>query len=118
MAEAERPVEAGRRILKLLGMVAGLLVFGLALFLLYRELRSFHPRQIVDDLRGLPVPAILLAVIATAWLTRYGHRHVEYPGDLWRQFMPDGQAPRALRALAGVGAVALVSGGVKGIVGR
>lgn len=64
MAEAEGRVETGRRILKLLGMAAGLLLFGLALFLLYRELRSFHPREIVDGLRGLPLSSVLLAVAA------------------------------------------------------
>ena len=64
MAEAEERVGTSRRILKRLGMAAGLLVFGLAAFLLYRELRSFHPRQIFDDLRGLPVSSVLTAVAA------------------------------------------------------
>jgi phosphatidylglycerol lysyltransferase len=60
---------------------------------------------------GLSAPwlaGIAVAIIATAWLGRYAHRHAEYSNEMWWQFMLDAHAPRSLRALAGVGAVALI----------
>ncbi|MCX7029619.1 MAG: phosphatidylglycerol lysyltransferase domain-containing protein [Spirochaetes bacterium] len=65
MADAERPGSAARSLLKRLGMAAGVLVFGVAPWFLYRELRSFHPREIADDIRGFPGSSILLAAAAT-----------------------------------------------------
>jgi phosphatidylglycerol lysyltransferase len=109
MSEAERPVETSRRILKLLGLAVGLLVFGLAAFLLYRELRTFHPRQIVDDLRSLPLSSVLLAVAAmilsylaaTAydWL---GTRFISRPMG-WRKTAPVTVAAISIGNAAGFG---------------
>ena len=74
--------------------------------------RFFFRRSSLLD-GGLSAPwiaAIVVAVIATAWLARYASpaRRV-FERDLWWQFMLDGRAPRSLRALAGVGAAALVA---------
>jgi uncharacterized membrane protein YbhN (UPF0104 family) len=65
MADAKRSDARGLGILKPLGMAVGVLVFGLSLWLLYRELRSFHPREIAAAIRGLPLRSIALALAAT-----------------------------------------------------
>jgi phosphatidylglycerol lysyltransferase len=47
------------------------------------------------------VVAILLALIGSAWLGLFAHKHVEYSGDLWWRFTFEGDAPRFLRATVG-----------------
>jgi phosphatidylglycerol lysyltransferase len=66
--------------------VLGALLFGAALWILHRELRSYHYADLVRELRALPTPQILLALCLTALdyavLTSYdalGLRYVGHP---------------------------------------
>ena len=54
------------------------------------------------------IVAIGLVLVATAFLTVFAFKHVEYSHDLWWRFAIHGHAPRSLRAL--VGAAALAAG--------
>jgi phosphatidylglycerol lysyltransferase len=57
----------------------------------------FSPRWIV---------AVILVLMATAWLTVFAHRPVALNRYLWLQVTPEGDAARSLRALGGVLGVA------------
>lgn len=46
--------------------------------------------------------AILAVVLGSIWLGLFAYRHVDYAGELWWQFLLEGDAPRFLRAGAGV----------------
>jgi phosphatidylglycerol lysyltransferase len=46
--------------------------------------------------------AVVLALVATAWLGLFSYRHIAYTNDLWWQFTLNGDAPRFLRAQVGV----------------
>src|SRR5262249_30412103 len=48
------------------------------------------------------VTAIILILIASAWLGFFSYKHVEYSNDLWWRFSFRGDAPRFLRASVGV----------------
>lgn len=48
------------------------------------------------------VAAILLVVACSAWLAYFAHRHAEYTTNLWWEFAFESDAPRSLRATAGV----------------
>jgi len=91
MADADRSNARGRGILKPLGMAVGVLLFGLSLWLLYRELRSFHPREIAAAIRSLPGSSIALALAATvaSYLAASGYdwlaaRYAKHPLG-WRK---------------------------------
>jgi phosphatidylglycerol lysyltransferase len=53
------------RLLKILASVFGLAIFCLAGWVLYRELRAYHLRDILRDLHSLPAARVLLAVLFT-----------------------------------------------------
>ncbi|MFT3723274.1 MAG: bifunctional lysylphosphatidylglycerol flippase/synthetase MprF [Hyphomonadaceae bacterium] len=53
--------------------------------------------------------AIVGTVVATGWLGFLAFRNVEYSNDLWWTFLDDAQAPRFLRAAAGVAIVVVVA---------
>jgi phosphatidylglycerol lysyltransferase len=55
-----------RRILRIILPVFGLAVFSLALWALYHELRTYHPRDIMHAVRSLPRVRVLLALALTA----------------------------------------------------
>jgi uncharacterized membrane protein YbhN (UPF0104 family) len=55
-----------RRIFKIILPIFGLAVFCLALWALYHELRTYHPRDIMRAVRALPRLRILLALALTA----------------------------------------------------
>lgn len=46
--------------------------------------------------------AVLAVVLGTTWLGFFSYRHVEYANRLWWQFVLEDDAPRFLRATAGV----------------
>ncbi|MBI5375390.1 MAG: bifunctional lysylphosphatidylglycerol flippase/synthetase MprF [Candidatus Schekmanbacteria bacterium] len=46
--------------------------------------------------------SIIVVLIASVWLLLFSHKHVEYSNELWWQFSLSGDAPRSLRAIAGV----------------
>jgi len=52
--------------------------------------------------------AIGLVTACTLWLMYFAYKHVDYSNELWWQFEFLGNAPRSLRALAGVALVTLV----------
>lgn len=55
------------------------------------------------------IVAILAVLGCTFWLVMFSYQHVEYSNDLWWQFsFYHGGAPRALRALVGATAAALL----------
>jgi len=55
--------------------------------------------------------AVLAVLGCTFWLVLFSYQHVEYNNDLWWEFsFHHGGAPRALRALVGAAAVALLFG--------
>lgn len=53
------------------------------------------------------IAAIALALLGSIWLGVFSHKHVEYSNELWWQFSFSGDAPRFLRATAGVVTVAI-----------
>jgi phosphatidylglycerol lysyltransferase len=69
----------------------------------YRKASLFRPSASAGW-----IVAVLFAIIGTAWLTRFGHKHVEYSGELWWRFAFDAHAPRSLRALTGAAVAALL----------
>jgi len=48
------------------------------------------------------VSAVVVVIMCSVWLGLFSYKHVEYSGRLWWQFTFSGDAPRFLRALAGV----------------
>ncbi len=52
--------------------------------------------------------AIGIVIACTLWLMLFAYKHVEYNDQLWWQFAFRGNAPRSLRAMAGVVLVTLV----------
>lgn len=48
------------------------------------------------------VGAILAVLAAASWFGIFAHKHVEYSGELWWRFALTADAPRSLRAMAGV----------------
>ncbi len=57
--------------------------------------------------------AVLAVLLGTTWLGLFCYRHVEYGHDLWWQFLAEADAPRFLRATAGVMIAAAVFGGLQ-----
>lgn len=54
------------------------------------------------------VGTIIVVIASSIWLTMFSFKHVDYSHELWWQFGFDGDAPRSLRAGAGVIGVALM----------
>lgn len=89
---------AGRERLRWLKPLAALLVFGVAAFVLYRELELIHLREVVDGFQAIPGSAIAAALGLTAvsyWLLgfydvlalRYARKPVSYPRALFTAFI-------------------------------
>jgi len=59
--------------------------------------------MLLGDMMSLRwIISIALVVIATAWLGFFSYRHVDYSTELWWKFAFESNAPRFLRAQAGV----------------
>jgi len=89
---------------------ASVLLVVLLLFLASR--RAFH-RVSALGRAGLTPGWIALSgivLVATTWLVMFSYRHVEYSSDLWWKFTLFGDAPRALRAMVGATALAVLLG--------
>ncbi len=71
----------------------------------YRKASLFRPTPSLGW-----ITAVLFAIIGTAWLTLFSHKHVEYSGELWWKFAFNAHAPRSLRALTGAAVAVLVVG--------
>ena len=53
--------------------------------------------------------SIILILICTVWLVFFSYKHIEYSNELWWTFsFSEGHAPRSLRAMVGVFALALL----------
>jgi len=85
-------------------LFAMLLIFLPSRRFFYRKASLFRPTA-----RPGWIAAVLFAIIGTAWLTRFSHKHVEYSGELWWKFAFDAHAPRSLRALTGAAVAAVVA---------
>ena len=51
------------RILKILAPLFGLAIFSLALWVLYRELKTYHPQDILNEVQALPAARLALALL-------------------------------------------------------
>lgn len=51
------------RVLKILAPIFGLAVLTLALYVLYYELKTYHPRNILGEVEALPAVRILLSLL-------------------------------------------------------
>jgi phosphatidylglycerol lysyltransferase len=73
--------------------------------------RRFERRASLAAARWTPgwVAAIGTVLVLTAWLVLFSFRHQLYADEMWWQFTLQGGAPRSLRALVGVAALALVA---------
>lgn len=54
--------------------------------------------------------AIVAVLAGSTWIGFFAYRHVAYRAELWWRFAESADAPRFLRALAGIAAVAVVYG--------
>lgn len=75
---------------------------------------AFYRRSSLTAERLSPsaLVAVLVVLIGATWLGFFSYRHVEYRSELWWQFVFTGDAPRFLRATAGLFIVATVLGGM------
>lgn len=93
----------------LLSLVKGLdweeaLYLALVLAALLPCHRAFYRKSRLVAQRFSPswLLAILAVVLGSLWLGFFSYRHVGYANELWWQFVIEGDAPRFLRASAGV----------------
>jgi phosphatidylglycerol lysyltransferase len=86
------------------------IILTIMLIALVASRRHFHRKaSLVNDSFGPGwIVAILLVLISSAWLGFFSYKHVEYSSDLWWRFGFRGDAPRFLRAAAGVLAAMLI----------
>jgi phosphatidylglycerol lysyltransferase len=72
--------------------------------------RYFYRKASLISQRFSPgwMAAIFSVVALSFWLALFSFKHVEYSHDLWWHFTLHGDAPRALRSLAGAAGIALL----------
>jgi phosphatidylglycerol lysyltransferase len=87
------------------------LVLAFMLVALMSSRREFYRKSSLLDQRYTPgwVLAIGLVLVGTAWLGLFAYKHVQYTSDLWWRFGFRSDAPRFLRASAGVAVVGLLA---------
>ncbi len=69
-------------------------------------------RLTIERLTPSALIAVLVVLVGATWLGFFSYRHVEYRNDLWWQFVLNGDAPRFLRATAGLFIAATLVGGI------
>src|SRR5262249_30118562 len=91
------------------------LYLALVLAVLLPSHRAFYRRsRLLAQRFSAPwLLAILALLLGTTWLGFFCYGHVEYGHDLWWQFLLEADAPRFLRATAGVMIVAALFGGLQ-----
>lgn len=112
----------GRRLDAAYGLTVGLLVIGMIASLLkgldYEEAivlsvvlavvapsrRAFYRKAAItsEPLGAGWIVALLIVAGATIWLGFFSYKHVDFSSELWLRFTTHGDAPRFLRATAGV----------------
>ncbi|MBN2569473.1 MAG: bifunctional lysylphosphatidylglycerol flippase/synthetase MprF [Deltaproteobacteria bacterium] len=72
--------------------------------------RYFYRKASLISPRFSPgwIAAIFSVVVLSFWLALFSFKHLEYSHDLWWHFTLYGDAPRALRSLAGAAGIALL----------
>jgi len=72
--------------------------------------RYFHRRGSLISDRFTPgwIAAVLLVLVCSIWLGLFSFKHLNYSNDLWWSFTLHGDAPRFMRAMAGVIGVAII----------
>jgi phosphatidylglycerol lysyltransferase len=77
--------------------------------------RAFYRRSrlLAQRFSGAWLIAILAVLAGSTWLGMFSYRHVDYAHELWWQFVLEGDAPRFLRATAGVMIGIVVLGGLQ-----
>jgi phosphatidylglycerol lysyltransferase len=72
--------------------------------------RYFHRRGSFISERFSPgwIAAVFLVLLCSTWLGLFSFKHVNYSHDLWWTFTFHGDAPRFMRAMAGVLGVAII----------
>lgn len=90
------------------------LLIAAVILLLWSSRDRFHRRASMLDQTFTSgwAGSVLLALLATAWLSLFSYRHVEYANELWWQFAFDSNAPRSLRA----GLLAVLIAGAFGLL--
>ena len=80
------------------------IILGLMLFALVASRRHFYRKaSLINESFGPGwIVAILIVVMSAAWLGFFSYKHVEYSSDLFWRFQFRADAPRFLRASAGV----------------
>ena len=91
------------------------LYLALVLAVLLPSHRAFYRRShlLAQRFSAPWLLAIVAVLLGTTWLGLFCYRHVEYGHDLWWQFLLEADAPRFLRATAGVMIVAALFGGLQ-----
>jgi len=80
-----------------------LVLSGVLLVLLPCRRQFYRRASLLDEPLTVPwLVAVAFAVLGTVWLMDLSFRHVEYARYLWWQFELSADAPRSLRAAAGV----------------
>jgi phosphatidylglycerol lysyltransferase len=76
-------------------------ILGIVVTLLVAARGRFSRRaSLIEQRFSVPwIAALLLVLVASAWLVAFAYRHVPYANDLWWEFAVEAQAPRSLRAL-------------------
>jgi uncharacterized membrane protein YbhN (UPF0104 family) len=74
------------KLFRRMGPLLGLILFSVALWVLHRELNTYHPRDIVQYLKNLPAHQLLTALILTflSYLVMTGYdilaiKYIQYP---------------------------------------
>lgn len=80
------------------------LYLGTVLLVMLPCRRAFYRRSTLTAQRFAPgwLAGVAAVVVGTTWLGFFSYRHVEYSNDLWWQFLAQADAPRFMRATAGV----------------
>jgi len=83
-------------------------VLTLMLIALLPSRRHFYRKASLLDRPFSPgwIAAIVLVLVCSVWLGMFSYKHMQYSADLWWQFTFSGDAPRFLRSMVGVIALA------------
>jgi phosphatidylglycerol lysyltransferase len=87
-----------------------------ALLLVLVPARSYfyrHTALLREPLAPSWIAAVIVLLLAVAWIGLFAYRHVEFSSELWWQFELDGDASRFLRSGVGVSLALAVLGAIR-----